>query len=592
MSSYRPPLKDMQFVIDELIDIKRLRSVEAFAEVDRDLVMSLLDEAGKLATEVIAPCNLAGDQTGAQIDGDNVHAAPGFNEAYAAFIDGGWPSLAFNPEYGGQGLPSLLSFAVDEILNSANMAFALCPMLTQAAVEALEKHGSDELKATYLEKMISGEWTGAMDLTEPQAGSNLAAIRAQAIPEGDHFRISGTKIYISWGDHAMVDNILHMVLARLPDAPPGVAGISLFLVPKYILNEDGSIGERNDFRPISIEHKLGIHGSPTCVMEFGGDKGALGYMVGPPNHGLKCMFTMMNNARLKVGLEGLGVSEAAFQHARRYAFDRVQGRPPGGDDKSPIAGHPDVRRMMMLQKSMCEAMRIMVYKTGAETDLSEHLPDADERARYADRVALMVPIVKAWCTELCQEVAGIGVQIYGGMGFVEETGAAQIYRDARITTIYEGTTGIQAQDLAGRKLIRDKGKEMFALCADIGDTISELGSAGLTCEAGQLEEGLKAMRSSAEWLLANYAEDQFAPNAVCYNLLMSCGTTVAAWGMARMLLVSQRKLAEDAGDTSFLQAKQVTARFFLDNVLPRSSAFASAVSAGSTNIMGLSDQQF
>ena len=592
MSNYRPPLKDMQFVLDELVDFDSLRSVEAFSELDSDLVASLLEEAGKLAVEAVAPCYEAGDSIGAQIKDGDVTAAPGFAEAYQAFVEGGWPGISFNPDFGGQGLPSLLSFAVDEMLNSANMAFALCPMLTQAAVESLDRHGSDELKDKYLANMISGVWTGAMDLTEPQAGSNLAAIRSVAKPEGDHYRVSGTKIYISWGDHAMAENILHMVLARMPDAPPGVKGISLFLVPKYLVNEDGSLGERNDFRPISLEHKMGIHGSPTCVVEFGANEGAIGYLVGAPNEGLKCMFTMMNNARLKVGLEGLGLAEKAYQHARRYAFDRVQGRPPGGTDKSPIAGHPDVRRMLMLQKSVSEAMRVMCYTAGADSDRAEHLSDADAREFFDARVALMVPMVKAWCTELCQEMASVGVQIHGGMGYVEETGAAPIYRDARITTIYEGTTGIQAQDLAGRKIIRDSGKAVFALCDDIQTTVVALNKAGLGTQAHQLSAGLDAMKSSANWLLSNYSDDQFAPNAVCYNLLMACSTVVAAWGMARSLLAAKARLESGDSDNLFLNGKITTASFFLDNVLPRAGAFAQAVEAGSSNIMGLSDEQF
>ncbi len=592
MVTYRPPLKDMQFVLDELVDFDSLRSVPKFSELDSELIGSLLEEAGKLAVEAIAPCYDDGDKVGAQISDGDVTAAPGFGEAYKAFVEGGWPGISFNPDFGGQGLPSLLSFAVDEMLNSANMALAVCPMLTQAAVESLDRHGAESLKATYLANMISGVWTGAMDLTEPQAGSNLAAIRTVAKPIDDHFLISGTKIYISWGDHAMAENILHMVLARLPDAPPGVKGISLFLVPKYMVNEDGSLGARNDFRPVSIEHKMGIHGSPTCVMEFGANDGAVGYLVGELNEGLKCMFTMMNNARLKVGLEGLGIAEKAYQHARRYAFDRVQGRPPGGTDKSPIAGHPDVRRMLMLQKSVSEAMRVMCYTAGADSDRAEHLSDEDARAAYDSRVALMVPMVKAWCTELCQEMASVGVQIHGGMGYVEETGAAPIYRDARITTIYEGTTGIQAQDLAGRKIIRDSGKSVFALCDDIKVTVVALTKAGMSTQAHQLGQGLESMKTSVNWLLEHYANDQFAPNAVGYNLLMACSTVVAAWGMARSLLAAKARLDSGDTDTRFLSAKLTTASFFMDNVLPRAGAFAQAVTAGSDNIMGLSDAQF
>ncbi len=588
MSTYRAPLQDMQFVIENLVDFKSLTRLPAFVEVDADLVASILEEAEKLATEVIEPCNHAGDTQGARIEGDDVHAAPGFNEAYRQFVDGGWPALTFNPEFGGQGLPSVLSFAFDEMLNSANMSFALCPMLTQAAVEALEIHGTAELKDRYLERMTTGNWTGAMELTESQAGSNLAAIRSTAQPEGDHYRVSGTKIFITWGDHAMTDNIIHMVLARLPDAPEGVKGISLFLVPKYLVSEDGQPGERNGVKPISIEHKLGIHGSPTCVMEFDAAKG---FLVGPLNEGLKCMFTMMNNARLKVGLEGVGISERAYQHAKHYAFDRVQGRPPGKDDNSPIAWHPDVRRMLMMQKSMAEAMRIMAYTAGAHTDFAKHSTDDDSRRYHQARVDLMVPLVKAWCTENCQEVASLGVQIHGGMGFVEETGAAQYYRDSKITTIYEGTTGIQAQDFAGRKIIRDNGKAMTELAAEIDNSISELHQVNMHHEAEKLADALKIMNKAVSWLLKNYSTDNRVPNAACFNLLMTCGTVVAGWGMAKAALIAHRKLADGADGKSFLDAKIKTARFFIDFVLPRALAYGESAQADCDTVMALSENQ-
>ncbi|NNF16469.1 MAG: acyl-CoA dehydrogenase [Gammaproteobacteria bacterium] len=592
MSTYQPPLNDMQFVIEELSSFDALMSIPGFDELDHETVGSILEEAGKLATDVLEPCNAAGDQIGAQIDGDNVIAAPGFGEAYQEFVNGGWPSLAAAPEFGGQGLPALLSFAVDELVNSSNLSFSLCPMLTQAAVEALEIHGSTALKDTYLPNLISGQWTGTMDLTEPQAGSDLAAIRCQALPEGDHYRLKGTKIYISWGDHSMAENIIHMVLARLPDAPDGVRGISLFLVPKFVLNDDGTPGPRNDFKPVSIEHKMGIHGSPTCVLQFGANEGALGYLIGEPNKGLMYMFTMMNNARLKVGLEGLGISERAYQHARAWAFERVQGRPPGGTDTSPIAGHPDVRRMLMLQKSITEAMRVMIYTTAADTDLAQRAPDEDQRAHHQARVDLMVPIVKTWCTELSQEVASLGIQIYGGMGYIEETGATQFYRDARITTIYEGTTGIQAQDFAGRKIIRDSGRAVYALCDEIEDTILQLGAADMNHEADALTQGLASMRISVAWLLDNYADDQFVTNSACYNLLMNCSTVVAAWGLARGALAAQRRLKNKADGTRYLQGKISTARFFFDHVLPRALSFGQSACAASDTVMGLADDQF
>ncbi|MEM6639493.1 MAG: acyl-CoA dehydrogenase family protein [Pseudomonadota bacterium] len=475
---YTAPLKDMKFVIDHVADLSSINQHPRFADADQDLVHSVLDEAGRLASEVLAPLNWPADRDGARIEGPDVHAPQGFAEAYKQYVEGGWNSLTGEPEFGGQGLPSVLSFAVDEMWNSANMSFALCPMLTQAGVEALEAHGSETLQKIYLPKMASGEWSGTMDLTEPQAGSDLAALRTRAEPEGDHYRLFGTKIYITWGDHQMADNVIHMVLARLPDAPEGVRGISLFLVPKFLVNDDGSLGERNDMRPMSIEEKLGIHGSPTCVIGFGenGD-GAIGYLVGEANKGLACMFTMMNNARLKVGLEGVGLAEMAYQRALAYAKDRVQGALPG-KGKVAIVEHPDVRRMLMLMKSQTEAMRALSYTTAITMDQVAASGDDAVRADLQARVDLLVPIVKAWSTEQVQEVTGLGVQVHGGMGFVEETGAAQYYRDARITTIYEGTTGIQGQDLAGRKIIRDEGRAARALSADMrraADTLAERG---------------------------------------------------------------------------------------------------------------------
>ncbi|MFK8015653.1 MAG: acyl-CoA dehydrogenase [Gammaproteobacteria bacterium] len=590
---YHAPLKDMKFVIDHLADLPALTRTERFAEADTDLVHSVLDEAAKVASEILAPLNWPGDRQGAQINGPDVQAPDGFAAAYQQYVEGGWNSLTGDPEYGGQGLPSLLSFAVDEMWNSANMSFALCPMLSQAGVEALEAHGSKTLQDTYLPKMVSGEWCGTMDLTEPQAGSDLAALRTKAVPDGDHYRITGTKIYISWGDHSMAENIIHMVLARLPDAPDGVRGISLFVVPKYLVNDDGSLGERNDMRPMSIEEKMGIHGSPTCVMGFGenGD-GAVGYLVGEPNKGLSCMFTMMNNARLKVGLEGVGLSEAAYQRALNYARDRVQGAAPGGKSNATIIHHPDVRRMLMMIKSQTEAMRALSYNAAVSMDRARATDDEAERAALQAHVDLLVPIVKAWSTEQAQELTGLGVQIHGGMGFVEETGAAQFYRDARIITIYEGTTGIQGQDLAGRKIIRDEGRAARALADQMRTACTTLEARGASDLASRLTTAVDQMVAGTDWLLANYADDINAPNAVCVNLLMLMGTVCGGWQMALAYDVACAQLDSGAADTSFMEAKKVTARFYMEHTLPRAAGYLSTVMAGSASTMALADEQF
>ncbi len=590
---YLAPTKDMKFVIDHLADLPALTQRARFAEADTDLVHSVIDEAGKLASEVLAPLNWPADRNGARIEGPDVHAPEGFAEAYKQYVEGGWNGLTGDPEFGGQGLPSLLSFAVDEMWNSACMSFALCPMLSQAGVEALEAHGSEALQQTYLPKLVSGEWTGTMDLTEPQAGSDLAALRTKAVPEGDHYRITGTKIYISWGDHGMADNIIHMVLARLPDAPEGVRGISLFLVPKYLVNADGSLGERNDMRPMSIEEKMGIHGSPTCVMGFGenGD-GAVGYLVGEPNKGLSCMFTMMNNARLKVGLEGVGLSEMAYQRALAYAKDRVQGSAPGKKEDGAIIHHPDVRRMLMHIKSQTEAMRALSYVTAATMDHARATDDDAQRALLQARVDLLVPIVKAWSTEQAQELTGLGVQIHGGMGFVEETGAAQYYRDARIITIYEGTTGIQGQDLAGRKIMRDEGKAAAALVLDMRATAKSLTDAGEQALGDALDAGIGHVETAVKWLLDNYAGDINAPNAVCVNLLMLMGTVTGAWQMGRSFLAAHQQIEAGNVDRDYMEARKITARFYFEHSLPRAAAYAATVTAGSASTMGLSVDQF
>ncbi|MEL7447666.1 MAG: acyl-CoA dehydrogenase [Pseudomonadota bacterium] len=592
MSYYQAPVRDIQFVIENIADLESLARLPGFEDADPETVASIVEEASKLAGDVLAPLNRIGDQQGATLEDGNVTASPGFGDAYRQIVEGGWNSLSFNPEYGGQGMPGLLAFVISEIWQSANMALSLCPMLTQAAVEALEAHGSDALKQQYLEKLVSGEWTGAMDLTEPQAGSDLAAVKTKAVPNGDHYLLSGQKIYITWGDHGMTDNIIHFVLARTPDAPAGVKGISLFLVPKYLLNDDGSIGKRNDMRPLSLEHKLGIHGSPTCVMGFGDEGGAVGYLVGEENNGLACMFTMMNHARLNVGIQGLGIAERAYQRAVRYAKERVQGMAPGVDGRATIVHHPDVRRMLMLMKSQIEAMRAMSYLAAAHLDHSHHATDDADKLKHRVRVDLLVPVVKGWCTEQCNEVASLAIQVHGGMGYVEETGAAQHYRDARIAAIYEGTSGIQAQDLAGRKVIRDQGRAIGALSDDMRDTVNALRDAGdgFGSMADTLADGVKTLDKAVATLLSSYEDDVHATNAMAFNLMMLTGTVTGGWLLAKEALTAKAKLADS--DDEFYRTKIVTARFYAQQVMPRARAYAEALAAGSNDIMALAEDQF
>src|SRR5579859_3437974 len=451
MAGYSAPLRDMEFALNELAGLP------SHGDLSPELAGSVLEAAGKFAAEVLAPLNQSGDQQGSKLAGGVVTTPKGFKQAYERFVADGWNGLALPAEFGGQGLPQLVSAAVAEMWHASNMSFALCPMLTQGAAEALLLTASDALKQAYLPKLVSGEWTGTMNLTEPQAGSDLAAVRTKAVPEGDHYRLYGQKIFITWGDHDMTDNVIHLVLARTPDAPEGVRGISLFVVPKFLLNADGSPGQRNDVHCVSLEHKLGIHASPTCVMSFGDQGGAIGYLVGQENKGLAHMFTMMNEARQKVGIQGLAIAERAYQQAREYAKERVQGRLASSKSGGAVAiiHHPDVRRMLMTMKSQIEAMRAFAYVMAADMDRAHRDPDAVERARRQVRVDLLIPVLKAWCTELGVEIASTGVQVHGGMGYIEETGACQFLRDARIAPIYEGTTGIQAADLAGRKLASD-----------------------------------------------------------------------------------------------------------------------------------------
>ncbi len=594
MSEYNAPIKDMKFVIHELADFDSVNRLPAFADVSDDLIGPILDEAARFAREVWGALNAPGDQTGSRVEDRAVVVPDGFAEAYGQFVAGGWQTLGFDPEFGGMGLPELIAQTTAEMWQAANMAFSLCPLLNTGAVTAIQAHASVELKQAYLPKMISGEWAGTMNLTEPQAGSDLAAVTTKAQPEGDHYRIRGTKIYITWGDQPFTENIVHLVLARLPDAPPGVKGISLFLAPKYLLNADGSIGERNDAYPVSVEHKLGIHASPTCVMSFGDSEGAIGYLVGEENNGLACMFTMMNHARLGVGIQGLGVCERSYQAAKAYACERVQGKAPGVDGKVTIIHHPDVRRMLMHMKACTEAMRALAYVTATTTDFAHHCEDPQRRKDAHARTALLTPVVKAWMTELAQEVTSLGVQVHGGMGFVEETGAAQHMRDARILTIYEGTTGIQANDLVGRKILLDGGKAMTQLLDEMRALDADLASAGTALAAirAGLAAGIQRLEQATNWLLDSAPADPHLAGAAAFNILMLVGTVSGGWQMARAALVANSKLIAGDSDAAFYQAKLITAQFYAQQILPRSAGYFEAAIAGSEATMAMPEGSF
>jgi alkylation response protein AidB-like acyl-CoA dehydrogenase len=592
MSAYAAPLKDMRFVLNELAGLAEVAKLPGCEEASPDTVDAILEEASKFASEVLDPLNYSGDQEGSVWKDGQVRTPKGFKDAYRKYVDAGWGALPVAQQWGGQGLPKLVATPVEEMWCSANMSFSLCPMLTQGALHALELRGSAALQKTFLPKMATGEWTGTMNLTEPQAGSDLALLKTRAVPEGDHYRISGQKIFITFGEHDYTENIVHLVLARTPEAPEGVKGISLFVVPKFLVNPDGSLGARNGAQCASIEHKLGIHASPTAVMVF---DNAVGYLVGEENRGLEYMFIMMNAARFAVGLEGVSIAERAFQRALAYAKERVQGRDLAGGGKAvPIIRHPDVRRMLMLMKSQTEAMRALAYVAAAALDLSRRSPDKEARARHQAFVDLIIPVVKGWSTETGIEVASLGVQVHGGMGFIEETGAAQHYRDARITTIYEGTTGIQANDLVGRKIAREAGVTVKALIAELKGFDGELArSANGDIQAlrAPLSSGVKAVSECVDYILANAGKDPRAAFAGAVPFLKLMGVVCGGWQMARAAVVAERRLAA-SGDKPFLEAKIKTARFFADHVLSQASGLRDAVVNGSAAVMALSEEQF
>jgi hypothetical protein len=592
MSTYIAPLRDMQFVLNDIAGLEEVCALPGNEECSVDLVDSILDEAAKFATGVLDPINRGGDSQGAVCKDGVVTTSPGFKDAYQLFVETGWNAMPFAPEFGGQGLPALVSMAVNEMWKSANMAFALCPMLTGGAIEAIAHHASDELKQKYLPKMVEGTWTGTMNLTEPNAGSDLAAISSKARPVGDgSYLVSGTKIFITWGENDVAENIIHLVLARLPDAPPGLKGISLFLVPKFLVNDDGSLGARNDLVCASIEHKLGIHGSPTAVMAYGEKEGAIGYLIGEENKGVGYMFTMMNHARVNVGLEGVGIAERAYQHALWYARERVQGKIIGdkSNDKKTILHHPDVRRLLMDVKSRTEAMRTLAYYAAAQIDKA-HAGDAAAQAR----IDLLTPVVKGWSTEQGVELTSSALQVFGGVGFVEETGAAQYYRDSRITTIYEGTTAIQANDLVGRKLAREKvpGASMQALIAEMTATAGELAAnPQLAAIAAQLKGGIAALQTATDWILAHYDGLPAAVHAGSVPFLRLTGIVAGGWLMAKSAAIAVQRLAEGSTD-DFYRAKLATASYFAAHQLPFAAAYAAEMTGGAESVFALPENLF
>ncbi|MDI9850234.1 acyl-CoA dehydrogenase [Rhodoblastus sp. 17X3] len=590
MTAFTAPVRDLLFVMNEIGDLPGVLALPGHADATPDLVETIVEEAGKFAAGELAPLNVIGDRQGNKWADGVVTTAPGVAAAYRDFVDNGWGALGANQEFGGQGMPHIVSLPVVELWASANLAWSLCHMLTLGAVMAIENHASDALKAAYLPKMISGEWTGTMNLTEPQAGSDLAAIRTRAVPEGGAYRITGTKIFITWGEHDVAENIIHLVLARLPDAPPGVKGISLFVVPKFLVNEDGSLGARNDLVCSSIEHKLGIHGSPTAVMSFGDKGGATGYLVGEANRGLEYMFTMMNHARINVGLQGVAIAERAYQQARDYALDRVQGRPIGQSANAPIVHHPDVKRMLLGMKARIDAMRAMVYFVASQMDVA-HAASGETAKRAAAIADLLTPVAKGWCTENGQLVASEGIQVHGGVGFIEETGAAQHLRDARITTIYEGTTGIQANDLAGRKIARDKGVTAKAFVAEMREILPRL-DGPLASLAEGLAEGFDQLDQAIAFVLAKHESEPAVTAAGAVPLLNLFGTVTGGWLVARLALSAQEKAATEGDPTGFHAARITSARFYARHVLPTAQAYLVAMIHGSDSTLGFDADWF
>ncbi|BDE73038.1 acyl-CoA dehydrogenase [Delftia lacustris] len=590
--TYSAPLKDMLFAMEHLAQIDQVAQLPGFEEAGLETAQAVLEECAKLCEGVVAPLNLPGDVSPSSLKDGVVTTTAGFKQAFRQYAEGGWQGLQHPQDFGGQGLPKTIGAACVEMLNSANLSFALCPLLTDGAIEALLTAGSDELKATYLEKLVTGEWTGTMNLTEPQAGSDLALVRTKAEPQPDgSYKVFGTKIFITYGEHDMAENIVHLVLARVAGAPEGVKGISLFVVPKFLVNKDGSLGARNDVHCVSIEHKMGIKASPTAVLQYGDNGGAIGYLVGEENRGLEYMFIMMNAARYAVGVQGIAVAERSYQHAVAYARERVQSRPVDGSVKASatIIHHPDVRRMLMTMRAYTEGCRAMAATAAAAYDAAHHHADAQVREANAAFYEFMVPLVKGYSTEMSLEVTSLGVQVHGGMGFIEETGAAQYYRDAKILTIYEGTTAIQANDLVGRKTARDGGQTALAIAGQIEKTEAELAASG-TPEALAVARQLAAARQAfveAVHFVSGQAKAE--PNAVYAGsvpYLMLAGNLVAGWQMGRALLAAEQ-LLHKGQDEAFMRAKIATARFYAEHILVKAAGLRDAIVHGAGSVMAL-----
>jgi 3-(methylthio)propanoyl-CoA dehydrogenase len=595
--TYKAPLKDMLFAMKHIANIDAVAQIPGFEEAGYDTAQAVLEECAKFNEGVLSPLNWTGDINPSSFKDGKVTTTPGFKDAYKQYAEGGWQGLQHPTEYGGQGLPKTIGAACGEMLNSANMSFALCPLLSDGAIEALLTAGSDELKATYLEKLVSGQWTGTMNLTEPQAGSDLAMVRTRAEPQADNtYKVFGTKIYITYGEHDMAENIVHLVLARVQGAPEGVKGISLFVVPKFMVNKDGSLGSRNDVHCVSIEHKMGIKASPTAVLQYGDHGGAVGYLVGQENRGLEYMFIMMNAARYAVGMQGIAIAERAYQKAVGYAKDRVQSRPVDGSiaASAPIIHHPDVKRMLMTMRAYTEGCRALAAGAASAYDAAHHHPDADVRKQNAAFYEFMVPLVKGYSTEMSLEVTSLGVQVHGGMGFIEETGAAQYYRDAKILTIYEGTTAIQANDLVGRKTARDGGQTAKAIVAQIETTEKELAKSSNAHAAAvlkRLSTARKALIDVIEFVAGNTKAQPNAVFAGSVPYLMLAGNVFAGWQMARSLLAAEAELAA-GNDTAFMQAKITTARFYADHMLSKASGVRDSIVEGADCVTALALDAF
>ncbi len=591
MTGYDAPLADMRFVLHELVDAAALTGLGGHGALEAGDIDRVLDEAAKFAGRVLAPLNRPGDLAGVRLENGVVRMPDGFADAYRRFVEGGWNGVAADPAYDGQGLPNALATVLAEMWDAANMSFALCPLLTQSAIALLAAHGSGDQKAAYLAKLVSGEWSGAMCMTESQAGSDVGALTTRAVRNGDHYLLTGTKIFVTYGDHDMAENIVYMVLARTPDAPAGSRGVSLFLVPKVMVGADGALGVHNDIVVSSIERKLGIHASPTCTLAFGEGDGAVGYLVGAENQGIACMFTMMNEARLAVGLQGVAVAERAYQRARAYAAERRQGTRLSDGEPARLIDHADVRRMLMTMKAQIEAMRALACHVAAEGDVARRHPDTEAREASQRRVALLTPVIKAYCSDTGFEVASLGVQVHGGMGYIEETGAAQDLRDARIVMIYEGANGIQALDLARRKLMADDGRAIGEFLARLADTTARVAAAGgeLTGFAGPLGSAATALGSATRWLRETWGHDPESAAAGATDYLRMLGLVACGQMMAEAAMVAGERLAENNADGTFYRTKQATARFYIDRLLPQAAALLGPITSGAATLAALGD---